>query len=249
MKRMPVLLIGLLLLALLAGTVQAAAEVAQPVAQRATATASARVSATAMPAPRIPVALTVLPLPVTLVAMPTSAVLATPLLTGTLTIRVTPLATVTTPSVRATPTLTPGVRTTATPTPTGRVTPTATLTTTAVPVTADGSETGIVDFRATTSRVRGQIQLSWRYLGDIPNTDLDDDSADGGFVVERSTNGGAWRLVADCTLPFDDETELYRCRDTGLYSGSSYAYRICIAQEVASCAGAVVVETEPIKAP
>ena len=67
--------------------------------------------------------------------------------------------------------------------------------------------------------------------------------------MERSANGGAWRFVADCSLPFAADTELYRCRDTALYSGSTYAYRICIAAEVASCAGASVVESEPIKAP
>jgi hypothetical protein len=227
MKRMPVLLIGLLLLALLAGTVPAAAEVTQPLAQRVTATAT--------PALRIPVTLVVLPLPATIEAAPTTGLVvtplvATPIVTGTLMFRVTPVITATTSAVRATPTPTARVRITSTPT----------STTAAVPAAAD-SETGIVDFRATTSRVRGQIQLSWRYLGD--NVD------GGGFVVERSTNGGAWRFVADCALPFDGDIDLYRCRDTGLYSGSSYAYRICIAQEVPACAGAVVVETEPVKAP
>ena len=222
MKRMPMLLIGLLLLALLVGTAQAAAEVTQPLAQRVTATPT--------PALRIPVTLVVLPLPATLEAAPTSMFAATPLLTGTLTIRATPSVTATTSAVRATPTPTARARITSTPTPT----------TAAVPVAAD-SETGIVDFRATTSRVRGQIQLAWRYLGD----DLDG----GQFVVERSANGGAWRFVADCALPFDSSTEVYRCRDTGLYSGSSYAYRICVAPEVLSCAGAPVVESDPIKAP
>jgi hypothetical protein len=229
MKRITYLIIGLALVVLAAGAARAALDVAQPIAQRATATPT--------PAPRIPVALTVLPLPVTVVIAPTSAVTVTPSLTATLTIRVTPAVATATPTLRGTPLL----RATPTPTPRVRTTPALTPTITVAPATVDDAVDGIVDFRATISRMRGQIQLSWRYLGD----DLDD----GRFVVERSANGGAWRFVPDCALPFDDDTELYRCRDTGLYSGSSYAYRICVAQDVPSCAGASVVETEPIKAP
>lgn len=227
MKRITHLIIGLALVALAAGAARAALDGAQPIAQRATATPT--------PAPRIPVALTVLPLPVTIpvtiVVAPTSAITLTPVLTGTPTIRATPSVATTTPTLRSAPAQR------ATPTITSTGTPTATV----APATSNDAVTGIVDFRATTARVRGQIQLSWRYIGD----DLDD----GGFVVERSVNGGAWRYVPDCALPFDDDAELYRCRDAGLHSGSSYAYRICIAQDIPSCAGASVVETEPIKAP
>lgn len=225
MKRITHLIIGLALVVLAAGAARAALDGVQPIAQRATATPT--------PAPRIPVALTVLPLPVTIVVAPTSAITLTPVLTGTPTIRVTPSVPTTTPTLRSAP----AQRATPTPTITSTGTPTATV----APATSNDAVTGIVDFRATTARVRGQIQLSWRYIGD----DLDD----GGFVVERSVNGGAWRYVPDCALPFDDDAELYRCRDAGLHSGSSYAYRICIAQDIPSCAGASVVETEPIKAP
>ncbi|MFN3978917.1 MAG: hypothetical protein ACK4SA_00870 [Caldilinea sp.] len=229
MKRVTYLIIGLALVVLAAGAAHAALDGAQPIAQRATATPT--------PVLRIPLALTVLPLPVTIVVAPTSAITVTPSLTGTPTIRVTPSVATATPTLRGAPTR----RATPTPTPRVRTTPTPTPTITIAPTTADDDATGIVDFRATTARVRGQIQLSWRYLGD----DLDN----GGFVVERSVNGGVWRFVPDCALPFDDDTELYRCRDAGLYSGSSYAYRICVAQDVPSCAGASVVETESIKAP
>lgn len=235
MKRITHLIIGLALVALAAGAARAALDSAQPIAQRATATPT--------PAPRIPVALTVLPLPVTIpvtiVVAPTSAITVTPVLTGTPTIRTTPSFVTTTPTLRGAPTQR------ATPTPRARITPTVTSTgtptATVAPATVNDATISIVDFRATTARVRGQIQLSWRYIGD----DLDD----GGFVVERSVNGGAWRYVPDCALPFDDDAELYRCRDAGLHSGSSYAYRICVAQDIPSCAGASVVETEPIKAP
>lgn len=237
MKQIVNLVVGLVLVVLAVGGARAASKVAQPIVQRATATPTSAL--------RIPVVLTVLPPQVTVVVAPTSAIPVTPLLTGTLTIRVTPVTATMTPTLRGTP----GLRTTPTPTPRVRTTPSITPTTPLAPATTDDAAVGIVDFRATTSRVRGQIQLSWRYFGDDLDDDLDDGLDDGQFVVERSVNGGAWRFVADCALPFDANTEIYRCRDTGLYSGSSYAYRICVAQDIPSCAGALTVETEPIKAP
>jgi hypothetical protein len=127
--------------------------------------------------------------------------------------------------------VTPTVRTT--PTPAVRGTPTV------APAAAD-EPTGIIDFNALASRLRGQIDLSWGYVG-APFA--------GEFVIERSANGGVWRYVADCTQPYAAEAKLYRCRDTGLTSGATYAYRACVLDYGYSCAAVAVVESGAVKAP
>lgn len=136
--------------------------------------------------------------------------------------------------VTASPTVTATLRTSPTP----RTTPTTTTTPTAAPA-ADAPK-GIVDFSASASRLRGQIDLRWGYIG-VP--------FDGAFIVERSANGGVWRYVADCTQTYVADATTYRCPDTGLTSGASYAYRACIVEYGSSCASAVAVESNEVKAP
>lgn len=170
--------------------------------------------ATRTPSPtavrRVPVTLVARPLPVLVPITATAVVTATPTVTAT---------------IRTSPT----PRTTSTP----RSTPTST------PAAADAPE-GIVDFSASASRLRGQIDLRWGYIG-AP--------FDGAFIVERSANGGVWRYVADCTQPYVADATTYRCPDTGLTSGASYAYRACIVDYGSSCASAVAVESNEVKAP
>jgi hypothetical protein len=231
MKRIVMIGMGLMLLALVAGAARAASDAAPPALQRATPTPPALQRATPTPTAvlRIPVTLAVLPLPAPVLITPTVAITATPALLAT------PVS-IGTPARIVTPFSTPTRRTAPTPTPAQRSSPTSTLTPTAVADTSGG----IVDFRASTSRVRGQVQLSWRYAGD---------PFDGDFVVERSANGGAWRHVADCSQPYDPDAGIYRCRDEGLTSGSAYEYRVCVGEAVYSCSGAPFAETDAIKAP
>jgi hypothetical protein len=223
MKRIVMIGMGLMLLALVAGAARAASDAAPPALQRATPTPTAVL--------RIPVTLAVLPLPAPVLITPTVAITATPALLAT------PVS-IGTPARIVTPFSTPTRRTAPTPTPAQRSSPTSTLTLT--PTAVADTSGGIVDFRASTSRVRGQVQLSWRYVGD---------PFDGDFVVERSANGGAWRYVADCSQPYDPDAGIYRCRDEGLTSGSAYEYRVCVGEAVYSCSGAPFAETDAIKAP
>jgi len=212
MKLIGMIGIGLLLIGAFFGVASASVTAIAPPAQRAT---------------RTPSPTAVLRVPVTLVARPLPVILpitTTPLITSTPSIT---LAQALTLTVRVTPTL----RTT--PTPVVRSTPTV------APAAADAS-TGIVDFSALPSRLRGQIDLSWGYVG-APFA--------GEFVIERSANGGVWRYVVDCTQPYAADADLYRCRDTGLTSGATYAYRACILDYGYSCAGADVVESGAVKAP
>ncbi|MFO7634507.1 MAG: hypothetical protein R6W76_18300 [Caldilinea sp.] len=223
MKRIVMIGMALMLLALVAGAARAASDAALPALQRATPTPTAVL--------RIPVTLAVLPLPAPVLITPTVAITATPALLAT------PVS-IGTPARVVTPSSTPTRRTAPTPTPAQRSSPTPTLTLT--PTAVADTSGGIVDFRASTSRVRGQVQLSWRYVGD---------PFDGDFVVERSANGGAWRHVADCSQPYDPDADIYRCRDEGLTSGSAYEYRACVGEAVYSCSGAPFAETDAIKAP
>lgn len=211
MKHIGMVVIGLLLVGALFGVAAASVTSDVPVAQRATSTPS-------------PTA--VLRVPVTLVARPLPILIP---ITATPVVTVTPIMTIT-------PRVTPTIRTT----PTVRTTPTPRNTPTGAPAAADAPD-GIVAFSASASRLRGQIELRWGYVG-APFT--------GNFIVERSTNGGAWRYAASCTQPYIPNEDTYRCRDTGLTSGASYQYRICITDEAyGSCATAASAETDAIKAP
>lgn len=210
MKLIGMIGIGLLLIGAFFGVASAGVTAGAQVMQRATSTPS-------------PTA--VLRVPVTLVARPL------PILVP---ITVTPVVTVT-PSMTVTPRVTPTTRTT----PTVRTTPTPRSTPTVAPSAADAPD-GIVDFSASASRLRGQIDLRWGYVG-AP--------FEGNFIVERSANGGVWRYVASCTQPYAADQDSYRCRDTELTSGASYAYRACILGYGSSCANTASVESNEVKAP
>ena len=104
-------------------------------------------------------------------------------------------------------------------------------------VQAPGS---IVDFRAVPARLRGRIDVSWKYTGR---------SFAGAFVVERSTNGGAWRSVAACVIAHNAQKSTYTCTDTYLTSGTTYAYRACITAKGASCSSSASTKPVNVKAP
>lgn len=245
MNRMLVTMLAFVLAVLLVGVASAVSgppQYAPPAMQRATPTPSPT------EALRLPVTIAVLPLPVAIEITGTHVLTPTPPLTVTgmltLTPAITSTASLTTmPAITRTQTVTATTRSTpaSTPTPVRRSTPTPAASSADVGGTAvPSAASGIVDFSATTSRLRGQIQLSWRYIGA---------AFSGNFIVERSANGGAWRYAPDCALAYDPVQELYRCRDTGLPSGSTFVYRICIADRSTSCSGADIVEAPAVKAP
>jgi hypothetical protein len=116
----------------------------------------------------------------------------------------------------------------------------------------------IVDLHATAGRLRGRIELGWRYAA--PNsspadtapadTATEDPSSAGSvFVVERSTNGSTWRPVRACYLPLDAEVDSYTCMDSRLASGTTYAYRVCLAAKPTTCSNALVAGPVSVKAP
>jgi hypothetical protein len=98
----------------------------------------------------------------------------------------------------------------------------------------------IEDFRAMPARKRGRIELKWHYEGR---------PIAGAFVVERSTNGSSWRSVAACNIGFDEGTADYGCTDSGLRSGTTYAYRACIVARGTACTAATATRTVSVKAP
>ena len=103
------------------------------------------------------------------------------------------------------------------------------------------SSSSITYFRATASRMRGRIDLSWYYTGK---------AFSGYFVVERSSNGSAWRSVSACTLKYNGNAKTpYTCSDTGLASGTTYAYRACIVAKGTACSAASATKAVTVKAP
>ena len=107
-------------------------------------------------------------------------------------------------------------------------------------VAPDSAQAGsITQFRAVPSRTRGRIDVSWKYSGKGFN---------GSFVVERSTNGGAWRTLGACTQSVAGKGS-YSCSDTGLTSGTAYAYRACVAARDAACSAGTITKTVVVKAP
>jgi hypothetical protein len=99
---------------------------------------------------------------------------------------------------------------------------------------------GIVEFRAVPARLRGRIDVSWKYGGR---------AFAGAFVVERSTNGSAWRSVAACTTAYNAQKAAYACTDAYLTSGTTYAYRACVAAKGTSCASSGATKPVSVKAP
>lgn len=102
------------------------------------------------------------------------------------------------------------------------------------------SASGIAEFRAIPARLRGRIDLSWKYTG---RTVAD------AFVVERSTNGSSWRSVMACGLPYNAQRTAYACTDARLTSGTTYAYRACLVTSGASCSSGSATKPVSVKAP
>ncbi|MCS6825728.1 MAG: hypothetical protein NZ553_03855 [Caldilinea sp.] len=175
-------------------------------------------------------------------ALPLQRVTPSPISTPSLP---TPLRILPLPTIELTPTLTLTTTLVQTPTRTPAVTPIRTPTPTFSPLEGDDLDDvdnglEIVDFIASPLRLRGQIQLTWRYVGE---------PFEGNFLVERSVNGGVWRVVSSCNLPYESDAERYRCLETGLASGSTYAYRICVVESETTCADRGFVESAAVKAP
>lgn len=82
------------------------------------------------------------------------------------------------------------------------------------------------ELKATVSRTRGRIDLSWRYTGT---------SFGGSFLIERSTNGRTWSGVRACAKRSLRSTISYSCSDTRLRSGSTYYYRACAITSGSRC--------------
>lgn len=233
MRNLGIVMIGVFLLAAMVvalGGFHAQTVSAAPGAQRATSTpTAARITPTATPTTTLSVARILLITPLaplttttvlttagltTTVLMPVQIVTATTFLSGTASI---------TPTVTATPRTTPRPSTRATPTPTPSTMP-----------------SGIVDFRAVASRLRGRVDVSWGYKGD---------AFDGSFLVERSTNGSVWRFVKDCSQPYDADAATYKCSDVDLTSGTAYSYRACVVDYGTACTSTDATEAVTVKAP
>jgi hypothetical protein len=90
------------------------------------------------------------------------------------------------------------------------------------------------EFKASPSRTRGRVDLSWRYTGS---------AFKGSFLVQRSSDGRTWRAVTACTRSASSST--YTCSDTGLTSGRTYYYRAC-ASTGSTCGSSAV--TPPLNA-
>jgi hypothetical protein len=105
----------------------------------------------------------------------------------------------------------------------------------------------VVDLHATAGRLRGRIELGWSVSAPA---DADPAASTGSvFVVERSTNGSSWRPIKACYLPLDSEAEAYTCTDARLASGTTYAYRVCLAVKPTTCSNAPTTDPVSVKAP
>ena len=104
----------------------------------------------------------------------------------------------------------------------------------------DEESSDVVDLHATAARLRGRVELGWRAGEGV---------SEGVFVVERSTNGSSWRPVKVCSMRFDPEQADYGCTDTRLTSGTTYAYRVCIAAKGTTCSNASPSQPVTVKAP
>lgn len=123
----------------------------------------------------------------------------------------------------------------------------------AAPAPEPESEGGnpIVDLQATAGRLRGRVELGWRFAAPESEEDAAAAPAEEGsvFVVERSTNGSSWRPVKACYVPFDAAAADYTCTDARLASGTTYAYRVCLAGKPATCSNARTAGPVLVKAP
>jgi hypothetical protein len=103
------------------------------------------------------------------------------------------------------------------------------------------STTGLCDLKATASRTKGKVDLSWRYTGR---------SFRGFFLVERSTNRKTWSVVSTCKRSPTTTATSYACSDTGLRSGTTYYYRACASATGLQCGTTnLALVTPGVKAP
>jgi hypothetical protein len=119
----------------------------------------------------------------------------------------------------------------------------------ATPTPAVEQAGAIVDLHATAGRLRGRVELGWSIAPPAEETAEAVDLAGSVFVVERSTNGSSWRPVKACYLPWEGETATYACTDMRLASGTTYAYRVCLAARPTTCSNALTTEAVAVKAP
>jgi hypothetical protein len=110
----------------------------------------------------------------------------------------------------------------------------------ATPTEEEENASGIANLHATAARLRGRVELGWS---------IGEDTDEGMFVVERSTNGSSWRPVKACSQHFDPTQTEYGCTDTRLTSGTTYAYRVCLTTKGTTCANASPSEPVTVKAP
>ncbi len=95
-----------------------------------------------------------------------------------------------------------------------------------IPQTTCPSATAPCDLRATASRTKGKVDLSWRYTGRFFR---------GFFLVERSTDRKLWSVVSACKKSPTTSTTSYSCSNTGLTSGKTYYYRTCAITSGSKC--------------
>jgi hypothetical protein len=122
----------------------------------------------------------------------------------------------------------------------------------ATPAPAVEEVNPIVDLHATAGRLRGRVELGWNFVTPEPGGEDTADTADwkgSVFVVERSTNGSSWRPVKGCYLSLDAAATAYACTDVRLASGTTYAYRVCLASKPATCSNALTAGPVLVKAP
>jgi hypothetical protein len=124
-------------------------------------------------------------------------------------------------------------------------TPTSEVKLESTPTPAAAKSSPVTDLHATAGRLRGRVELGWSV------SEPGEEASLGGtvFVVERSTNGSSWRPVKACYVPFDGEVQGYGCTDSRLASGTTYAYRVCLAGKPASCSNVLTTSPVSVKAP
>ena len=97
---------------------------------------------------------------------------------------------------------------------------------------------GPCEFQVALSRVKGQVELSWRHTGQFFR---------GSFLIERSSNGQTWNVVQTCTIRPSARTTAYTCTDSGLTSGQLYYYRACAVATGSRCGNINLTPTATVK--